>query len=112
MTQSFTANAHNFTIPDGGTNSNVLSFAELGDAAQVVLYAPAAINGGGTLTFEISRDNSTWVTLNDGTNDIGPPAAGKGRPYTEFLGANYVRVHGTSVVTGDTVWGISKTYTT
>ena len=110
MSQSFTSNLPPLTIPSGSANSNSMSFAEFSDATAVTLYGPAALDAL-TFTLEISRDGSTWVTSNDGTSDIGPPAAVKGRQYTEFLGANYVRIHASGNVAADRTWTASKQWT-
>ena len=111
MTQSTNALIDALVIPDGAANSNAISTKDFGDAVALYIYGPAAIVGGGTLSFQASRDGSNWVTCNDGSADIGPPAATKGRQYSEFQGALYLRIHGTSVVTGDTTWLVSKSYT-
>lgn len=62
------------TISSGGTTSNVLSFEtsadidSLRDADAVCLYAPTALTG--TISVEVSDDNSTWNTLQSGAVDV------------------------------------------
>lgn len=61
-------------IASSGTESNVLDIAELNNAEKLIIYSPSALTG--TITIEVSQDNSTFVTLQLNGSDINP-AAGK-----------------------------------
>lgn len=69
-----------FTIPVSQDTSNVLTLDSTGidslrDADGLCIYAPSALSG--TVTIEVSPDNSNWASLTSGSVDvmIGPAKA-------------------------------------
>lgn len=113
MTSSQVSNlGRPITIAVGAANSNVIEAKEYWDSPGFMIYAPASISGSPTTTIEVSWNGTTFVTLNDGTADIGPPAAGKGRFYSEMSAANYFRIHRSTNVSGaDEIYQMSKHWT-
>ena len=101
MSKGFGNTFDDVTIAIGNTVSRVVSGAlETADAVQITLQAPSSLEAG-TYTFEVSNvynadpanyADADFVTLNDGSADIGPPAAGKGRSYTEMVGFHAWRI--------------------
>lgn len=107
------------TIGVGLDVSNIhhakLSYA---DADAIMMHAPASIGGGGTLTIEVSNDESAtsasvWRTLQIGDPfaDASPPPAAKSRVYYELSTASAFRLKASAVITGaDAVWAVEKSY--
>ena len=111
MTASFNAALANIVVPSGAAISRtVIAFEEYADATAVCLIAPASLDGA-TYTIEVSFDGATFVTLNDGTADIGPPAAGKGRQYVELCGFNFFRIRQSINAGADRTFRASKQWT-
>lgn len=91
-TVSFIASLPDLVVASSGTTSNSMDAKyQTSDANAVVIAAPASLDAV-TYTLQVSMDNTTYYTLSDGTADIGPPAAGKARQYTELLGWPYFRI--------------------
>jgi len=91
---NFVVTCFDLTILSAGTSTRwVDSTLETADAVRIGLTAPAALDAG-TYTLEVSFDGSTAAgTINDGTNDVALPAAGKHCQYDPFV-APYWRILG------------------
>lgn len=105
-----TARLFPITIPNTGTDSNVLKAREAyEDALFIVLYAPAALDAT-TFTIQVTADPEAaapvWVTLQQGTTpaDANPPLAGKARAYGELPGCMGFRIHSSGAVAADRIW--------
>ncbi len=96
MTQSFDARIHEVVILSGQTATrNIVGVYEYSDATAINIQSPATMDAG-TYVIQTSFDGTTWAALNDGSNDIGPPAAGKSRQYVEMLSFPFWRISGPS----------------
>lgn len=94
MTQSFDARLHDIVILSGATTTRTIEGAyEYSDATAITIQSPATLDAG-TYVIQVSNDGTTFSNLNDGTNDIAPPAAGKSRQYIEMLGFRAWRISG------------------
>lgn len=99
------------TIPNSGTDSNVISAKEVyGDAARVLLKANGTL-ASGTYTVEVTADPDAssvdWSTLTDDSDtNIAPPAQDKSKAINDVLGAAGFRIHASSGVSGAKVWDI------
>lgn len=111
MSQSFQSWIADVVVLSGATTSrSVRALYEYGDATAIHIQAPAALDAT-TWTIEVSQDDSTFVTLNDGTADIGPPAAGKGRQYVEMIAAPYFRIKTSVAAAADRTFLVYKQWT-
>jgi hypothetical protein len=96
MTQSFDARIHDVAISASGTATRAIKgVEEYSDATCINIQSPGTLDAG-TYIIQTSFDGSTWATLNDGSADIGPPAAGKSRQYVEMLSFPFWRISGPS----------------
>lgn len=79
-------------IPNGAAASQWVKVADIHeDAVQISLTAPAVLDGV-TYTIQVSKDGITSDgTLNNGTTDVAPPAAGKSVNYPP-IAAKYWRI--------------------
>lgn len=110
MSQSFNAALKDVVILSGATTSRAVEGVyEYDDAAAITMQAPATLAE--TCTLEVSQDSTTFVTLNDGTADIAPPLAGKGRQYIELIGWKYWRIKAGSAAAADRTFKVTKTWT-
>lgn len=110
-TQSFVAGIADVTIASGDTISRVVDGKyEYADATAINIQSPATLDAV-TFTIEVSYDGTTFATLNDGTSDIAPPAAGKSRQYIEMLGTKSFRLKASSAVSADRTFKLTKQYT-
>lgn len=111
MTQSFDAAINEVFIPAGQNATRWIYGAyEYNDATCIVIQSPSSLDAQ-TYTIETSFDGITGGTLNDGTNDIGPPATGKTRQYTEMLGARYWRIKSSGNAASNRIFLVSKQWT-
>lgn len=111
MTSSFNGVIHEVTVANTGTSTRWIDAnIEYADATQIHIQSPAVMDAG-TWTIETSQDGVTGATLNNGTADIGPPAAGKSRSYTEMLGSKYFRIKTSVAVTSLHTFLVSKQFT-
>jgi hypothetical protein len=111
MSQAFSSSIADITIANGAAVSrSVRSLYEYMDATAITLQAPSSLDAL-TFTIETSTDDSTWTTLSDGTADIGPPAAGKSRQYTEMIGSAYFRIKASGNVAADRTFKAYKQWT-
>lgn len=110
MSQSLQGAITELVVSSGSTVSNSLSANyDYSDATQICIQSPGTMDAG-TWIIQVSYNGSTWATLNDGSADIGPPAAGKARPYTEMLGFAYFRISGPTAA-ADRTFRVSKQWT-
>jgi hypothetical protein len=106
-TQTFTSSIADVVVASGGTTSRTVEArGEYADATAITIQAPATLAE--TCTIEVSSDGTTFVTLSDGTADIGPPAAGKGRQYIEMNGFAYWRIKAGSAAAADRTFKVWK----
>jgi hypothetical protein len=111
MSVSFNAALADVVVASGAAVSrSVRSADEYSDATAVCIISPAALTAA-TYTIEVSFDGTTFVTLNDGAADIGPPAAGKGRQYVELIGFNFWRIKQSSNAAADITFKVTKQWT-
>jgi hypothetical protein len=91
---NFVATCFDLTIVAAGTATRwVDSTLETADAVRIGLTAPGTLDVG-TYTLQISFDGTTSAgTINDGTNDVALPAAGKHCQYDPFV-APFWRISG------------------
>lgn len=122
MGTGFNAVLADVVIASGDTKSRVIrATEEYADAASLNIQAPAALDAV-AYTIEVSSKyraptdtyvDADFVTLNDGTSDIAPPAAGKGRAYTEIVGFQAFRIkQGGAGAGADRTFMVSKNFTT
>lgn len=110
MTQSFDSRIWNVVISSGGTTTRAIhGVYEFSDATAIVIQSPATLDAG-TYTIETSNNGSDWATLTDASGDLGVPAAGKSRQYTEMLGSHSFRIKGPSAA-ADRTFIVSKQWT-
>lgn len=110
MTQSFDARIWNVVISSGGTTTrSIHGVYEYSDATAIIIQSPATLDAG-TYTIEVSNNGADWATLSDAGGDIGVPAAGKSRQYTEMLGSHSFRIKGPTA-SADHAFLVSKQWT-
>ena len=108
MSANFYAALADVTVASGATESRaVYADYEYSDARYLTIYAPATLDAV-TWTIEVSTDGTTWSTLNNGTSDIAPPAAGKARQYIEMLSSRYFRIKASSATAANRIFRVSK----
>ncbi len=94
-------------IPNVGTDTNVLTRADLEGATAIALTAPAALDAL-TYTIQVRRDGAaTWATLQEGDigtalADVLAPAAAKAQVYQmkklALSAFHSIRIHASSAV--------------
>ncbi len=106
MSSAFNAKLEDIAIALGATKSRVvIAEQEYADAAALAFQAPATLEAG-TYTFEVTTIDrnvadyvdADFVTLSDGTTDIGPPGQAKGRTYTDLIPFAAFRISKTGAV--------------
>lgn len=104
----FWATCEDLVITSGGTTSrSVETAAETIDAWYLNIQAPATLAE--TCTIEVSHDNSTWTTLNNGVSDVYTPTAGKGGIY-ENLSFPYFRIKSATTTAATRTFKLSKAW--
>lgn len=110
MTMSFDSRLHDVVISSGQTTTRSISgIYEYSDATAIIIQSPGTLDAG-TYTIEVTNDDSTWATLEDAGGNLGVPAAGKARQYTEILGSRAFRIKGPSAA-ADRTFLVSKQWT-
>ena len=110
MSQSFDAAIENVVILSGATTSRSIEGVDsYSDATSICIQSPATLDAG-TYSIEVSRDASTWATLEDAGGDITVPAATKARQYTEIHGFKWFRIKGPTAA-ADRTFLVSKQWT-
>lgn len=91
---NFVGTCEDLVIDAAGTTTRwVDSTLETADAVRIGITAPGTLDAG-TYTIQVSFDGTTSAgTINDGTNDVSVPAAGKHCQYDPFV-APYWRISG------------------
>jgi hypothetical protein len=111
MTQSFDARLHDVVILSGQSATRAIhGLYEYSDATCIFIQSPGALDAGTYVIQTSANGVDGWVNLNDGSNDIGPPAAGKSRQYVEMIGSPYWRISGPSAAANRT-FIVSKQWT-
>lgn len=94
MSQSFDAAIENVVILSGETSTRAIEGVdEYSDATAICIQSPGTLDAG-TYSIQVSRDGSTWATLEDAGGDLSVPAANKARQYTEIHGFKFFRITG------------------
>ena len=110
MTTSFDARLWDVVVLSGQTTTRAINGNyEYSDATAINIQSPATLDAG-TYVIQVRNDGVNWANLNDGTNDIAPPAAGKSRQYIEMLGAKEWRISGPSAA-ADRTFIVNKQWT-
>ena len=110
MSQSFDAAIENVVILSGATTSRSIGAVDsYSDATAICIQSPSTLDAG-TYIIQVSRDGSTWATLEDAGGDITVPAANKARQYTEIHGFKWFRLSGPTAA-ADRTFLVSKQWT-
>jgi hypothetical protein len=105
---NFVGTCENLVIAPSGTATRwVNSTLETADAVRIGITAPAALDAG-AYTLQVSFDgiNSAGV-INDGTNDVAVPAAGKHCQYDPFV-APFWRILAATPAASERVFKLTK----
>jgi len=108
-----------FVIPNGATVSNIVPKNAFEDAWSILMFGPAAIVGGGTLTIQVTTDDTptaggNWSTLQRAAADVTAPAVTKAKAIGDDNGCvpacTGMRISGTGAVTGATTFKAQKIF--
>jgi hypothetical protein len=102
------ATIKDLVILSGTQNSrSVAAVYETADANLIGILSPATLPD--TVTIEVSHDDTTFATLNNGTADVAAPAAGKACVYDQLV-FPYWRLHAAAPTAADRTFKVSKNY--
>lgn len=105
---NFNATLTDVTIPSGASVSrSVKAVSEYADANLIGIISPATLPD--TVTIQVSHDDVTYATLNNGTADVAAPAAGKAGVYDQLV-FPYWRLSAAANVAADRTFKVSKNY--